>query len=472
MTGSVFDNSQIHSDTVSIMQNVFLKDFGGKPEQTDSTKFDNTEAFSKAIGFLKTSGGGTLTVTEGIWHTGPIELFSNITLNLEKNAVISFFTDEERFPPVYTRWEGVDCYAMHPCVFANAQKNVKITGHGIIDGNGQDWWTKRIAKKPQAEPVTEIEKMFAKLNPDYKSQPSGGGGRYIQFLRPPLVQFYKSDDCKIEGITIRNSPFWTVHPVYCKNLEITGITVENPGENAPNTDGIDIDSCTNVVVKNCRINVGDDAIVIKSGAGESGIKAAVPCSHVLVSGCTVHSGHGGIVLGSETAAGINNVVAENCVFDGTDRGIRIKTRRQRGGALHDLTFSNLTIKDSLCPLAINMYYVCGANPKDPYLFSLDAQEVDASTPSIRDLKISGIKATGCKASAGFIAGLPEAPVENLSITDCYIETNESSPQTPDVSDMFAGIPSVTEKSFRIINSKNLSITGTEIKGPAEKFLYN
>ena len=92
MTGSVFDNSQIHSDTVSIMQNVFLKDFGGKPEQTDSTKFDNTEAFSKAIGFLKTSGGGTLTVTEGIWHTGPIELFSNITLNLEKNAVISFFT--------------------------------------------------------------------------------------------------------------------------------------------------------------------------------------------------------------------------------------------------------------------------------------------------------------------------------------------------------------------------------------------
>lgn len=451
------------------MNNVYLKDFGGKTSE-ESNQFDNTEVFAKAIESLKSSGG-TLTVTKGTWCTGPVELFSNITLNLEEDAVISFFTDEERYPPVWTRWEGVDCWAMKPCLFVNGQKNVKLTGSGVVDGNGKTWWEKREAKRPQKEPETEIEKKFAALNPDYKNQPSGGGGRYIQFLRPALVQFYKCDDCKIEGVTIRNSPFWTVHPVYCKNLEIEGITVENPGEKAPNTDGIDVDSCTNVVIKNCNINVGDDAIVIKSGAGESGIKAAVPCSHVLVTGCHVNCGHGGIVLGSETAAGINNITAENCVFEGTDRGIRIKTRRQRGGALHDLTFKNLTISDTLCPLAINMYYVCGADPKDPFLFSLEKQPVDESTPSIRNLKISGIKATGCKSSAGFIAGLPEAPIANLEISDCYIETDESSDKSPNLSEMFSGIPPVTQKSFRIINSENLKITNTEIKGPAETFLY-
>ena len=455
------------------MQDIFLKDFGGNSSQSGTNIFDNSMAFYNAINVLKRDGGGTLTVTKGVWYTGPIELFSDITLNIEEGAEISFLTDEDRYPPVYTRWEGVDCYAMHPCIFANGQKNVKITGKGTVNGNGQVWWEKRLDYKAKKvnKPKTAIQNKFASLNPGYENQPSGGGGRNIQFLRPPLIQFYKSTDCVIEDVRICNSPFWTVHPVYCKNVLISGIRVENPAENAPNTDGIDIDSCSNVTVRNCRINVGDDAIVIKSGAGESGIKAAVPCSNVTVSDCLVLSGHGGIVLGSETAAGINNVVAKNCEFYGTDRGIRIKTRRQRGGAIKNLTFENLTIKDCLCPLAINMYYVCGANPSDDFLFSLEKQKVDESTPSIKDLTIKSVKATGCKSSAGFIAGLPESPVENITISDCYFETDEKSDKSPDLSEMFAGIPSVTKKSFRIINSKNLSIKSTEISGPEEKFLY-
>ncbi len=453
------------------MQSVILKDFGGMPSEFGTNIFDNSTAFYNAINVLKQSGGGVLTVTKGTWYTGPIELFSNITLNLEKGAEISFLTDEERYLPVYTRWEGVDCFAMHPCIFANDQKNVIITGKGTINGNGQVWWKKRLANKKQQAPVTEIQCKFAKLNPGYEEQPSGGGGRNIQFLRPPLIQFYKCTDCAIEDVKVKNSPFWTIHPVYCENIAITGVRVENPAEDAPNTDGIDIDSCTNVLVKKCRIDVGDDAIVIKSGAGQSGIKAGIPCSNITVSGCSVYSGHGGIVLGSETAAGINNVVASDCEFFGTDRGIRIKTRRQRGGILQNLTFENLTIKDSLCPLAINMYYVCGANPDDKFLFSMEEQPVDEATPAIRDLTIRGIKATGCKASAGFIAGIPESPVENVRILDCTFETDEQSEKTPDCSEMFAGIPSVKEKSFRIINSKNLSIENTQITGPEEKFIY-
>jgi len=455
------------------MQNVFLKDFGGNPSTSTTEIFDNTKAFGEALTFLKQKGGGILNISKGIWKTGPIDLFSDITLNLKEGAVISFIPDEDLYKPVYTRWEGVDCYAMHPCIFADGQKNIKITGKGKIDGNGQLWWEKRLDYKAnnQTEPETNTQLMFAKLNPDYKTQPGGGGGRDIQFLRPPLIQFYKCENCSIKDVTVCNSPFWTIHPVYCKNIELSSLTVENPAENAPNTDGIDIDSCFDVTVKNCTINVGDDAIVIKSGAGASGIKAAVPCRNVKISDCTVHSGHGGIVLGSETAAGISSILAENCVFDGTDRGIRIKTRRNRGGFLHDLTFSNLTIKNCLCPLAINMYYVCGANPDDPFLFSTEKQNATDVTPSIKDVTVKSVKATGCKASAGFIAGLPESPLENLKISDCYFETDETSQKSPDYSDMFAGIPSVSEKSFRIINSKNLSIERTEIKGPKQKFLY-
>ena len=214
------------------MQDVFLKDFGGISSPSGTNIFDNTNAFANAISILRRDGGGTLTVTKGVWYTGPIELFSDITLKIEEDAEISFLTDENRYLPVYTRWEGVDCYAMHPCIFANGQKNVRITGKGTINGNGRVWWEKRIANKMQKEPKTALQFKFAGLNPDYKNQPSGGGGRNIQFLRPPLIQFYKSTDCVIEDVRVCNSPFWTVHPVYCKNVVISGIRVENPAENA------------------------------------------------------------------------------------------------------------------------------------------------------------------------------------------------------------------------------------------------
>lgn len=455
-----------------MMKCVSLKEFGGKAAEsiTNTDFFDNSFAFSKALQALQNSGGGMLSVSKGVWHTGPIELFSNITLNLEEGSVISFIPEPERYGPVFTRWEGADCYAMHPCVFINNQTNVKISGSGIIDGNGEPWWAMRRAKSRQKEPQSKIELQFAKLNPEYKTQPSGGGGRYIQFLRPPLVQFYKCSNCTLEGVTIQNSPFWTVHPLYSDSIIISNISVKNPAS-APNTDGIDVDSCTNVTVSGCKISVGDDGIAIKSGADDSGIKAAKPCEHITVSGCTVSSGHGGIVIGSETAAGIYDITAKDCLFDGTDRGIRIKTRRRRGGAISGLHFINLTMKNNLCPLAVNMYYVCGANPEDPYLFSLDKQPFELSTPSIKDVEFIGIKAAGCKASAGFMAGLPESPISNVKIQGCLFETNEGSSESPQKSEMFAGIPPVSEKSFRLINVEHLSITDSVVRGPAEDFIY-
>ncbi|MDR0623673.1 MAG: glycoside hydrolase family 28 protein [Treponema sp.] len=449
------------------MNEYSLSFFGGRGDgQTD-----NSGAFAAALEALKEGKGGTLRVERGIWRTGPLELFSNTAVHLEAGAVISFIPEPERYRPVYTRWEGICCYAMHPCVFSRDQEHIRLTGAGSLDGNGLVWWNllRDKRRRGQRRPESPVEQELARLNRGFEKQPGGGGGRDIQFLRPPLVQFLNCRDVGIENIHLANSPFWTLHPVFCEGFIIRGLSISNPPQ-APNTDGIDVDSCENVCIENCHISVGDDGIALKSGSGEEGIKTGKPCRGVVVRGCTVEYGHGGIVMGSETAGGIFQVLAEDCRFLGTDRGIRIKTRRGRGGAIRDLEFRNIIMEDNLCPVAVNMYYRCGADISDGF-FSSEPQPVNAATPSVKNIRISRVRASGCRASAGFIAGLPESPVENLVMDQCEFSTDEQSGVSPGESDMFLGIPEVEEKSFRLLHVKNIECEGVHIQGPAEAFIY-
>jgi polygalacturonase len=440
--------------------------FGGRGDGVA----DNSGPFAAALRLIREAGGGALRVGEGVWRTGPLELFSGTTLLLDEGAVIVFIPEPARYPPVLSRWEGVECYAMHPCVFASGQQDIAITGKGTLDGGGLWWWDTLREKRRlgQSRPETPEETALARLNPEYHKQPGGGGGRRTQFLRPPLVQFFNCANVRLEGITLRNSPFWTLHPVYCSTLAVSGITIENPAD-APNTDGMDIDSCEDVLIENCRVTVGDDGIALKSGSGEDGIRSGRPCRRVTVRGCVVEDGHGGIVIGSETAGGVYDVLAEDCRFEGTDRGIRIKTRRGRGGQIHNLTFKNLVMKNNLCPLAINMYYRCGADMEDG-LFSTAALPVNAATPSIKNVSVSNIKASGCRASAGFIAGLPESPVENIRLEKCEFSVDPQSGVSPDESDMFLGLPPVTEKSIRLLNVKDADFSDVTVTGAEQAFI--
>jgi polygalacturonase len=449
------------------MSTITLEKSGGKADGVT----DNSGAFRTALESLRDAGGGVLEVGPGNWLTGPIQLYSGTTLHLDAAAVVTFIPDPELYRPVYTRWEGVECYAMQPCVFSAGCENIAITGKGLIEGNGPVWWEMLWSKRKagQKEPMLPIELELAKLNPGYKSQPGGGGGRETQFLRPAFVQFINCKNVRLEGITVANSPFWTVHPVYCDGLVINGIIIRNPHD-APNTDGIDIDSCVNVEIVNCDVGVGDDGICLKSGSGPDGIRVNKPTANVLVKNCVVGDGHGGIVIGSETAAGLHDIYVEDCTFNATDRGIRIKTRRGRGGAIFNLVFKNLVMKDNLCPVAMNMFYRCGATLADG-LFSTDAMPVLDTTPSIKNVTISGIRATGCKASAGFIVGLPEAPIENLLIENCTFETDEASGVSPQQSEMFLGIPEVQVKSVRILNAPGAQFTNVSVKGPKETFIH-
>ncbi len=450
------------------MVNLKIEDFGAKNDGI----FDNTGAFKAAFDELAKNGGGKITVGKGVWATGPIDMVSDSVLELEEGAELSFIADPNIYPPAFTRWEGVECYAMHALLRGSDVKNVKITGKGTFNGNGKFWWDLKKEKKAkgQSKPEESYEIALAKMNPGYENQPGGGGGREIQFLRPCLIEFINCENVTIEGVKVIDSPFWTIHPLYVKGLLLKDLHVENPYE-APNTDGIDVDSCTDIQILNCFVSVGDDGICLKSGSGPDGIRVNKPTDGVVIRGCSVKNAHGGIVIGSETAAGIRHVLAEDCNLSGTDRGIRIKSRRGRGGDIFDIELKNLTMDGNLCPIAMNMYYKCGITDTKSPLFSLEKQEITAETPRIHDVKISGIKATNCKASAGFIVGLPEMPIDNLEIKDCYFSTDESSTESPMDSDMFYGLPEVTVKSFRVRNAPGAKFENVTIEGPKEAFIY-
>lgn len=434
---------------------------------------DNTQAFRHAFEEIETHGGGVLTIPPGIWLTGPIAMPGNCTLRIQKEARISFIPEFDRYRPVWTRWEGVDCYAMHPCILAREARKVVIEGEGIIDGRGSAWWRYRrhLKEDPNRGPVSELERALAKLNPGYQDQPGGGGGRNTQFLAPPTIQFHRCIGCRLEGVTITDSPFWTVHPVYCSDVEIRNIRIRNPYD-APNTDGIDIDSCNNVFISGCSIDVGDDAIALKSGSGEDGLAVAIPTAHVTVSGCVVERAHGGIVVGSETAGGIRDVAVFDCRFIGTDRGIRIKTRRGRGGEIRDLSFERTTMIGNLCPIAINMYYKCGVPEHERVrVFSLDHQKIVSSTPSISGIRIAGLHAMGCKASAGFFIGLPESPIEGLHLVDCRVETDTGSEIPTEESEMYEGPPPVATRGMRFRHCRNLRLDAVTVTGSREPISF-
>ena len=412
--------------------------------------------------------GGKITIPEGVYLTGPLTISRSADIRFEDGAVIRFIPDFSLYKPVYTRWEGVKCWCMHPCLYIKDACGVTLSGNGVIDGSGDVWWDQANARRNAADgPQTDIEKKFASLNPGFENQPGGGGGRQVQFLRPPLLQIHSSQDVTLDGLRLQNSPFWTLHPLFSKNITLKNLVIENPAE-APNTDGIDIESCSHVTVDSCYVHVGDDGIALKSGSGVSGIRDAAPAEYVTITNCTVKAAHGGAVIGSETAAGIHNVTVSGCTFDGTDRGIRIKTRRGRGGCLHDLRFENLVMKNNLCPLVVNMYYRCGCS--DMSLFSLDKMPVDDETPSLYNLEVINCKGTDARSSAAMLVGLPESPLRNVSIRNCSFSIATENLEPVDKSDMYLGLPEITCRGIRLRFIDNPVLENIHVEGASQDFI--
>lgn len=343
-------------------KNYSILDFQAKAN--DSTVL-NHEAINAAILACSLNGGGHVVVPEGVFHTGPITLKSNVDLHLEEGAVLKFSTDTALYlPQVKTRWEGVDCYNYHPLIYAYGETNIALTGKGTLDAQGQKvWWSMCGARKygwteglpgqnrggrkkllASAENKLGMEERI--MTPD-------------DAMRPQMVNFYQCERVLIQDVTLLNSPFWVIHPLLCKDLIVSGVHVYNRG---PNGDGCDPESCKNVLIEGCTFDTGDDCIAIKSGRNNDGRKWNIPSENIIVRNCKMINGHGGVVIGSEISGGYRNLFVEDCEMDSPelDRVIRIKTNTCRGGLIEGIYVRNVKVGQCReAVLKINLKYEGG-----------------------------------------------------------------------------------------------------------------
>jgi len=409
---------------------VSLNDFGGVADGITL----NTKAFADAIGNLSQQGGGTLNVPAGVWLTGPIVLKSNINLHLDGGAIIVFAPDESLYDTVYVVYEGFQAWRTQSPISGVDLTNVAITGDGVIDGNGGLWRPVKKDKMNAAEwrmltqsggvldgttwyPSQSYIDGQALANGDRRAHLSQKDARSIKrFLRPVMVQLVGCKNVLLEGVTFQNSPAWNVHPLLCENLIVDGVFIKNP-DYAQNGDGLDVESCKNVIIYRSTLDVGDDAICIKSGKDEAGRKRGVPTENVIVKDCRVFHGHGGFVVGSEMSGGVNNVSVRDCQFLGTDVGLRFKSCRGRGGVVKNIFIDNVNMLGiSGEALLFDLYYFVKNPPKE-------IPPVDETTPRFCDIFINNVTSFNSGKALKF-NGIPEMPIDNIRLSNSVFTSRD------------------------------------------------
>lgn len=413
-----------------------LTDFGGVGDGVTV----NTKAFQRAVAAIERlarEGGGQLNVQKGLWLTAPFNLTSHMTLFLEEGAVILGHEDEKLWnlmPPLPSYGYGREHRGPRYGSLIHGQhlKDVVLTGHnGTINGQGKVWWIKHFQKT-------------------------------LNHTRGPLVQIMWSRDIVISNITLRDSPFWTLHPYDCKNVSISNVTILAPIFKAPNTDGIDPDSCKDVIIENCYISVGDDGVAIKSGWDQYGIAYGHPSSNILIRNLTIRSMvSAGVSIGSEMSGGVSNVTVENVHIWDSRRAVRIKTVLGRGGyvrhiSYHNLTFNNVRVgiviktnynehaDESFDPKAvpelndINYTNIYGENVRVPVRLE-GSEEVPITGVTIRDMSVGVARKRKHTFQCSYVHGrvigsVYPAPCENLDLYDEQGQLVKRS-TSPNVSDI-------------------------------------
>ena len=420
---------------------VCITDFGGVGDGVTL----NSDAFAEAIDHLASRGGGHLVVPQGIWLTGPVTLKDNIDLHVAADAVLLFSTDRDLYPIVETVFEGLDTRRCIAPINAVGAKNISVTGGGTIDGNGDSWrqvkrskmtsgqWKELLAGGGFTDAAGNVwypdsSSFRGSLVSDAFNVPQGmeteeDWESVKTYLRPVLLEFTECDNVLLEDCLFQNSPCWNLHPLLCRNVIIKNVTVRNPWY-SQNGDGIDIDSCENVLLVDSNFDVGDDAICIKSGKDEDGRLRARPCRNLIVHNCIVFHGHGGFVVGSEMSGDVRNISVSDCRFLGTDVGLRFKSCRGRGGVVENIHISDIVMKDIPAePLLFDLHYggksaleaaEDGAAPYD-----IAYVPADETTPEFRDIHIRDIVCRGA-GRAMYFNGIPEKPITGISLEDCMI----------------------------------------------------
>ncbi|MCI6195640.1 MAG: glycoside hydrolase family 88 protein [Prevotella sp.] len=377
-----------------------------------ATAAANQKAINKAIDACSKAGGGRVVVPEGTFNTGAITLKSKVNLHVEKGAVLQFVFQPELYPIVPTRWEGLDCYNLQPCIYAYKQNDIAITGEGTIDGGGENstWWKWCGAPRYGWKQGEVGQNMGARARL-LKYAEDGVDMKERQFtakdgLRPQLINTYDCDGVLIENVTLLRSPFWVIHPLLCKNVIVRGVHINNDG---PNGDGCDPESCDGVLIENCFFNTGDDCIAVKSGRNNDGRLWNKPSENIIIRNCEMQNGHGGVVIGSEISGGCRNLFAENCKMDSPDldRVVRIKTNTCRGGIVENIYARNIEVGQcGESVLKINLDY----EPKEICCRGF--------VPTVRNINIENITCNKSKYGVLIVALDSVTNVYDINVKNC------------------------------------------------------
>lgn len=441
---------ELEFTTKTVTAGVNVKDFGALGDGTA----DDTAAIQAAIHCLPENG--LLHFPAGTYLTGPLALKSRITLSLAEGATLLGTTDRSRYPvipgevndiftgesAVYGAWEGNAVPMYQALIFAEHARDITVVGPGTVDGNAQnsDFWT------------------------HFKEFPTA---------RPRLFFFNRCEGVTVHGVTAQNSASWQFHPFFCHQVGLYDLYIKAP-KDSPNTDAIDPESCDGVEIIGCRFSVGDDCIAIKSGKIDLGRKYKQPADHHTIRNCLMEFGHGAVTLGSEIGAGVTNLSVSQCWFRGTDRGLRIKTRRGRGKdcVLNNILFENIRMESVLTPVAINMWYnCCDPDRFSEYVWSREQLPVDERTPHLGKFTFRRLTCTDVQVAACYIDGLPEMPIDEVNFEDVsFTFAQDAKPGKP-IMKNFA--QEECRLGLYLDNVRRISIRSVTLAGEAgEKIIAN
>ncbi|WP_231491138.1 glycoside hydrolase family 28 protein [Pedobacter sp. Leaf170] len=458
----------------------------------------NTAQINKAISAMNQKGGGVVLIPSGLWLTGPVELKSNVNLHIKRDAILQFTADFNQYKLVQGNWEGQPAWRNQSPISGLNLENIAITGSGIIDGNGGAW---RMVKKDKLTDsqwknlvasggsVSEDGKMWYPSEKTVKGSKTKNAGVIIpgktaadyedikDFLRPNLLVLTNCKKVLLEGVTFQNSPAWNLHPLLCEDLTLRNLQVKNPWF-AQNGDGVDIESCKNVLIEGSTFDVGDDGICIKSGRDEAGRKRGVATENVIIRNNVVYHAHGGFVIGSEMSGGAKNIWVYDCSFIGTDIGLRFKTTRGRGGVVENIYIDRINMIDIPGEaILFDMYYAA----QDPIQLAGEKREaiktvtvpVTEATPQFKNFYIKNVVANGAS-KAIFFRGLPEMNIKDVHLENVTIQAKKGI-EIIEASGIFLkNVNVITEDTNPVVtiqNASNVNINGLQYKKDAE-LLFN
>ncbi|WDF66464.1 glycoside hydrolase family 28 protein [Flavobacterium sp. KACC 22763] len=470
------------SDTLNIV------DFGAVP----NTEQLCTNAINSAIEKCSKSGGGVVLIPAGLWTTGPIKLKSNVNLHTENGAFVSFTSDLKQYKLIESYFEGNKVIRCESPIMGVNLENIAITGQGIFDGNGAVWRPVKIGKMTAGQ-WSDLVNSGGVLSKDgkiwYPSKGAYEGNEersklpkketvenmepYKEALRPVMVSLVNCKKLLLDGVTFQNSPAWNVNPLMCEHLTLRNLTIRNPWY-SQNGDGLDLESCRIGTVTNCRFDVGDDAICIKSGKDKEGRDRAKPTELFVITDCVVYHAHGGFTIGSEMSGGVKNIYAKNLTFNGTDCGLRFKSVRGRGGVVENIWMEDIRMNNiPTDAINFNLYYFGKSLSEDKETgeVTVAKEPITEETPAFKNMYFKNISVNGA-AQALKIMGIPEMPVANIEFENMIIRSevgvqlNYASKIAFKNLDLRLAKPGI---AMSFSNCKNVSLDGLKSTGENQMF---